>query len=337
MDIALAQEFLPDDSLSAFQQGLNTIKDAANAGADVVIFPELSFTPFYPREPADERDEAVRELAEPVPGPTSESVADIAADFGVVVIFNLLERDGDQTYNTSPVIDADGTLLGCTRMMHIPQYENFYEQDYYTPGDTGAPVYDTAAGRIGVAICYDRHYPEYMRALALQDAELVAVPQAGTAGEWPNGVYEGEARIASFQHGFFTAVANRVGQERNMLFEGRSLITDPSGRTVAQAPSGKAIILMASIDPDKCRESPAQELFLKHRRPKDYERGAVSLSASTPAHREALVAREEEATDDEASDEGTDEAPADEASAEEPASDAADADGEESLEETEEP
>lgn len=304
MDIALAQEFLPDDSLSAFQQGLNTIKDAANAGADLVIFPELSFTPFYPRVPIEEREEDVIDLADPIPGPTTESVADIAEEFGVVVVFNMLERDGDQTYNTSPVIDADGTLLGCTRMLHVTEYENFHEQGYYTPGDTGAPVYDTAAGRVGVAICYDRHYPEYLRSLAMQDAEIVAIPQAGVAGEWPDGLYESEVRVASFQHGFFTAMANRVGQESSMLFDGSSLVVSPTGRVVAQAPSGRAIILMASADLEECRESPARELFLQHRQPDQYERGAVTLSGSVPAH-QTVVADEEDESSAEPSDEAT--------------------------------
>ena len=289
MDIALVQQFLPDDPLGAFEQGLDAIRDAADAGADLVVFPELSFTPFYPRIPAEERGEDVVDLAEPVPGPTTESVAEIAEEYGVVVVFNLLEREGDRTYDTSPVIDADGTLLGCTRMMHVPDYEGFHEQGYYTPGDTGAPVYDTAAGRLGVAICYDRHYPEYLRALALQDAEVVAVPQAGTAGEWPKGVYESEIRIGSFQNGFYAAMANRVGQEEDLLFEGRSLVTGPSGRVVAQAPTGKAILLMASIDLEKCAEAPARTRFLGDRRPDRYEGGAVDLQASTPAHRNALA------------------------------------------------
>lgn len=294
MDIALAQQFLPDNPMEIFQQGMNTIKEAANAGADLVVFPELSFSPFYPRIPAEEREEDVLDLAEPVPGPTTEAVAEMAEEFGVVVVFNMLERDGDRTYDTSPVIDADGTVLGCTRMMHVPDYENFRERGYYTPGDTGAPVYDTAAGRVGVAICYDRHYPEYLRALALQDAEVVAIPQAGMAGEWPKGVYESEIRIASFQHGFFAAMANRVGQEENLLFEGNSLVTDPKGRVVAQAPSGKAFILMASIDLDKCSDAPARTRFLADRRPDQYDEGSVRLDASRPAHRGVLSDQDDE-------------------------------------------
>jgi N-carbamoylputrescine amidase len=301
MEIVLAQEFLPDDPLDAFKQGLNTIKDAANAGADLVIFPELSFTPFYPRVPLEERpDDELLDLAEPMPGPTTESVADIAEEFGVVVLFNMLERDGDTTYSTTPVIDADGTVLGCTRMMHIPDYRKYHGSDYFSPGDTGAPVYDTAAGRIGVATGYDRHYPEYLRALALQDVQLVAVPQAGTSGQWPDGMYKSEIRVGSFQHGFFMAMANRVGQEKNVLFDGRSLVTDPTGRVVADAPSGNAIILMASIDLDKCTEAPAHDHFLPDRRPEDYERGAVRLAKSEPVHTEVL---EEEASTDGQADE----------------------------------
>jgi len=279
MNIALVQQFLPDDPHGAVQKGLNAIRDAAEAGAELIVFPELSFTPFYPRIPASERTEDVRALAESVPGPTTEAIAEIAEEYGVVVVFNLLERDGDQTYDTSPVIDADGTLLGGARMMHVPDYEHFHERGYYTPGDTGAPVYDTAAGRLGVATCYDRHYPEYLRALALQDAEVVAIPQAGVAGEWPEGLYESEIQVASFQHGFYAAMANRVGQEDEMLFEGRSLVTGPEGRIVAKAPASTAILLMASINLDRCAGVPARTRFLPDRRPDQYEGGAVRHTA----------------------------------------------------------
>ncbi len=280
MEIALVQQFLPSDPHYALQKGLNAIKEAANAGADLVLFPELSFTPFYPRIPASEREDDVLDLAEPIPGPTTEAIADIAEQFGVVVVFNLLERDGDQTFDTSPVIDADGTVLGATRMMHITDFEHFHEEGYYAPGDTGAPVYDTAAGRLGVAICYDRHYPEYMRALALKDAEVVAVPQAGVAGEWPDGMFKAELRVAAFQNGFFTALANRVGKEGEMSFAGGSFVTDPFGRLVAEAPTGSATILLASVDLDRRTEAPAQQLFLRDRRPEQYEDGAVGLHPS---------------------------------------------------------
>src|SRR5205823_3930913 len=176
----------------------------------VVAFAELAFEPFYPQVPADARS---LDRAEPVPGPIADAFAAKAREFGVVCILNLFEREGDRAFDCSPVIDADGSLLGRTRMIHITEYACFHEQGYYTPGDTGAPVYRTKAGAIGVAICYDRHYPEYMRALALGGADLVVVPQAGTVGEWPDGLYEAELRVAAFQNGYFTALCNRVGRD----------------------------------------------------------------------------------------------------------------------------
>jgi len=280
MNIALVQHSV-SASTAPVDRGVQAVHEAADGGADLVVFPELSFTPFYPRVPVTERDQSILELAEPVPGPTTEALADVAADRGVVVVFNLMERDGNQTFDTSPVIDANGTLLGRTRMMHITEYENFHEQGYYAPGDTGAPVYDTAAGRIGIAICYDRHYPEYVRALALQDADLMLVPQAGTVGEWPDGMYEAELRVAGLQHGVFTALANRLGQESDMQFAGRSFVTDPFGKVLAQAPGSEETILHASIDLGRTTDAPARKLFLRHRRPDQYEQGAVAFDTST--------------------------------------------------------
>lgn len=276
MNVALVQQSIAVDRAEALERGRRVIAHAAESGADLVVFPELSFTPFYPRLPIEERDRSVLDLAEPVPGPTTEAIAEAAETHGVVVVFNLMERDGPNTYDTSPVIDADGTLRGRTRMMHITEYEHFHEQGYYMPGDTGAPVYDTAAGRVGVAICYDRHYPEYMRALGLRDAEIVVVPQAGTEGEWPAGMYEAELRVAALQNGYFAALANRVGREGEMQFSGQSFVTDPFGQVVAQAPASEDTVLHASLDLRTCAEATARRLFLKHRRPDAYEAGAVA-------------------------------------------------------------
>ncbi len=157
----------------------------------------------------------------------------------MVVVLNLFERDGVRTFDTSPVIDADGTLLGRTRMIHITDYACFHEQGYYAPGDTGAPVYRTRHGTLGVAICYDRHYPEYLRALALGGADLVLVPQAGAVGEWPDGLFEAEMRVAAFQNGFFVALCNRVGAEECLEFAGESFVCAPDGRVVARAAGGE--------------------------------------------------------------------------------------------------
>jgi beta-ureidopropionase len=192
--VALVQQAASVDKKANVERGVKSLETAAASGAEVVCFPELAFEPFYPQCRAER---GFQNLAEPVPGPTTDLFAKRARQLGVVVVLNLFERDGDCCYDTSPVIDADGALLGRTRMIHITDYTDFHEQDYYTPGDTEAPVYQTRAGRIGVAICYDRHFPEYMRALALGGADLVLVPQAGTVGEWPEGLYEAEMRVST--------------------------------------------------------------------------------------------------------------------------------------------
>ena len=199
-----------------------------------------------------------------------------ARELGVVVVLNLYERDGERGFDCSPVIDADGTLLGRTRMIHITEYPCFHEQGYYTPGDTGAPVYGTQAGAIGVAICYDRHYPEYLRALALGGADLVVVPQAGALDEWPEGLYEAEMRVAAFQHGYFVALCNRVGEEECLTFAGESFVCTPDGHVVARAPRLEDFVLTADIDLSDAAASHARRLFLRHRRPELYAEWALA-------------------------------------------------------------
>ena len=284
MTVALVQHRVPTTFDTALAQGVAAVHAAADAGADLVVFPELAFTPFYPRRRLADWNATRADLAEPVPGPTTEALADAAREREIVVVANVYEQDGARFYDTSPVIDADGTLCGLARMMHITQYEGFWEQDYYDPGDTGAPVFDTAAGRIGVAICYDRHFPEYMRALGLQNADLVVVPQAGVAGEWPGGMYEAELRVAAFQNGYFVALANRVGAEEGLAFNGASFVASPTGRLLAQAPEHENTLLTATLDLEERSASPARQLFVQHRRPDQYEGGAV---ASARASQEA--------------------------------------------------
>jgi N-carbamoylputrescine amidase len=155
-------------------------------------------------------------------------------------------------------------------MVHITDYPCFHERGYYAPGDRAAPVYETAAGSIGVAICYDRHYPEYMRALALGGAQLVVVPQAGAVNEWPDGLYEAEMRVAAFQNGYFTALCNRVGREPRLEFAGESFVCDPAGRTIARAGEGTEEVLVCDIDLEQVADSHARRLFLRDRRPELY-------------------------------------------------------------------
>ncbi len=277
MKIALVQQEATEDTQENVRRGVAAMEQAARNGAAVVAFAELAFERFHPQRPA--AAEPWR-LAETVPGPTTDRFSSKARELGVVTVLNLYEREGELAYDCSPVIDADGTLLGRTRMIHITDYPCFHEQGYYTPGDTGAPVYRTRAGAIGIAICYDRHYPEYMRALAVAGADLVIVPQAGALDEWPEGLYEAEMRVAAFQNGYFVALCNRVGSEACLTFAGESFVCAPDGRVVARGARLQDDILYADLDVSEASRSYARRLFLRHRRPDLY---ADWIAPSTPS------------------------------------------------------
>ena len=267
MRIALVQQHATPDKPANVARGLEALERAARDGAELVAYAELAFERFHPQQPASGNPLS---LAETVPGPITDIFAKKARELGVVVVLNLYERDGERAFDCSPVIDADGSLLGRTRMIHITDYPCFHEQGYYTPGDTGAPVYRTRAGQVGVAICYDRHYPEYMRALALGGADVVVVPQAGSIGEWPDGLYEAEMQVAAFQNGYFVALCNRVGEEDCLTFAGESFVCAPDGRVLARAPAGRDAVLASDLDIQDNAASHARRLFMQHRRPELY-------------------------------------------------------------------
>jgi len=269
MRVALAQLAASPDRTANLARALDVMGEAKRAGADLIAFPEVILDRFFPQVPGDRK---ALELAEPIPGPASERVAARARELGLVTVFNLYELDPatGRRFDSSPVFDADGRLLGITRMVHITDYEGFHEQSYYAPGDQGVPVHATRVGKVGVAICYDRHYPEVMRALGVAGAELVVIPQAGTLGEWPEGLYEAEVRTAAFQNGYFTALANRVGIEGKLHFSGESFAVDPEGKVLARGKSQEEDLVLADLDLAACATSTARRLFWRHRRPELY-------------------------------------------------------------------
>lgn len=274
MKIALVQHRAGSDRAESLERALAAMREAARRGAELAVFPELAIDRFFPRRPGDA---TARDAAEPVPGPTTDRVAAAARELGLVTVFNLYEQDAEgRFFDSSPVIDADGSLLGVVRMVHITDYPGFHEQDYYHPGEAGwedgAPVFRTRACRLGVAICYDRHFPEQMRALGLAGAEVVAIPQAGTLGEWPEGMYQAEVRTAAFQNGYFAALANRVGEEGELAFSGESFVSDPEGRILARGRAMEEDLVTAELDLAAVPASTARRLFLKHRRPALYRR-----------------------------------------------------------------
>ena len=268
MKIALIQQSVGCDREENIECAIEAMRSAADAGATMVCFAELSIDRFFPQ---CKNDPQAAEVAESIPGPTSDRIGAESAELGLVTVFNQYELGSDNRYyDSSPVFDADGALLGVTRMMHITEYTHFHEQGYYAKGDVDASVYDTAVGRVGVAICYDRHYPEYMRRLGELGAELVVIPQAGAIGEWPEGLFEAELQVAAFQNGYFAALCNRVGQEEKLTFAGDSFVVNPDGVILARGPELEDAIVLADIDLKECASSTARRLFWRDRRPRVY-------------------------------------------------------------------
>ncbi len=266
--IALAQLSARPDPAENLERALDAMEAASWAGAKLIAFPELALTMFFPQRPDDA---SARSLAEPIPGPSTTALAERARRLGLVTVYNLYEHADGVCYDSSPVFDSDGSLLGITRMVHITDYACFHEQAYYAPGNRGAPVYQTAVGRVGVAICYDRHYPEYMRALGLGGAEVVVIPQAGALDEWPEEMYEAEVRTAAFQNGYFAALCNRVGKEDKLTFAGESFVSDPEGRIIARGKRGEDDLVIADLDLSLIENSTARRLFWRDRRPDQYQ------------------------------------------------------------------
>ena len=159
MKIGLIQQHASDDLDENLRRGVEAFREAAGKGAELIAFAELAFLPFLPRVPAENRP-GYGSRAQAVPGPVTEEFSALARRCGVVTVLNLFEVDGGRTFDSSPVIDADGRLLGTTRMVHIMDGPGFHERGYYAPGGEQRFVFDTAVGRVGVAICYDRHFPE---------------------------------------------------------------------------------------------------------------------------------------------------------------------------------
>jgi len=269
LKIALIQQHATTDLDDNISRAKTAFLKAAKEGAGIIAFSELAFLPFLPQKPAGQDS---IEMAEPIPGPTTEIFSRLAKEHKAVTVINLFERSGQNTFYSSPVIDADGSICGIIRMVHVMNGQGFFEKGYYSPGDKPICVFETMAGRIGIAICYDRHFPEYMRHLGLLRPEIVIVPQAGVSGEWPEGIFEAELQVAAFQNGFFAALVNRVGKEDPLMFSGESYVVDPSGQIIAQSPEGKDHILYADCDFNAIQESPAKKYFLSDRRPDFYRK-----------------------------------------------------------------
>ena len=242
--IACIQVGAERDRDTTFEKVENLLKTAASQKATIVCFPELTVDQFFPQYFGEKKYFA---LAEPFNGPVVHRFQKLAQKYHVGLIPNVYERGeaADTYYDTSPVIDCDGTLLGSQQMMHITEDPTEDEKFYYTPGDRGYNVFSLQELTIGVAICYDRHFPEYMRILTLKGAEIIVVPTATTGLH--RAAWEVEARAHAIANGVFVAYANKVGKEGQLHFFGRSLVVTPKGEIIAQASEDKEEVYIPSV------------------------------------------------------------------------------------------
>src|SRR5579875_3757579 len=283
VNVGLVQTTCTADKQQNLQKAIEKVREAAAKGAQIVCLQEL-FTSLYF---CDVEDYDNFQLAEPIPGRTTETLSAVAAELKVVIIASLFEKRTQGIYhNTTAVLDADGTYLGKYRKMHIPDDPAYYEKFYFTPGDLGFPAFDTRYGRIGVQICWDQWYPEGARLISLAGAQVIFYP---TSIGWHPAEKEefGAAQLDAWKtiqrghaiaNGVFVAVANRVGFEGNpaagdpgIEFWGSSFVADPFGRVIAEAPADKEEILLAECDPAKSEDTRRNWPFLRDRRIDAYE------------------------------------------------------------------
>ena len=258
----------PDENVA---RALAGIEDAAARGARLVCLPELFRTRYF----CQAEDSARFALAEPVPGPSVEAVAKVAAARGVVVVASIFERRAEGLYhNTAVVIDADGAVAGVYRKMHIPDDPLYYEKFYFTPGDLGFRAFDTRAGRLGTLVCWDQWFPEAARLTALAGAQLLVYPTAigwetGARPEWEaaeHDAWETAQRAHAIANGVFVVAVNRVGAEEHLTFWGQSFVADPFGRVVARASAREAETLVVDCDLGLIEEVRRGWPFLRDRR-----------------------------------------------------------------------
>jgi N-carbamoylputrescine amidase len=269
----------PDKNL---QRAVDRLHQAAAKGAQIVSLPELFQTQYF----CQREEAALFDLAEPVPGPATARLAEAAKQLGIVVIGSVFEKRAPGVYhNTAVMIDADGSLRGIYRKMHIPDDPLYYEKFYFTPGDLGFKAFDTQVGRVGTLVCWDQWYPEGARLTALQGAQVLFYP---TAIGWHPDEKEkfGEAQYDAWQtiqrahaiaNGVYVAVVNRVGFEqgdirgnkasgKGLEFWGGSFIADPFGRMIAKASHDKEEILLGEVDLRVLEDTRRNWPFLRDRR-----------------------------------------------------------------------
>ena len=277
----------PDDNV---KRAVQFVRDAARQGAQVVCLPELFKTQYF----CQREDAALFDLAEPIPGPSTDVLIKVAQETKVAIVASLFEKRARGVYhNTAVMIDSDGKVLGLYRKMHIPDDPLYYEKFYFTPGDLGFKAFDTNFGRVGTLVCWDQWYPEGARLTALAGAEVIFYPTAigwhpsekEQFGKAQHDAWRTIQRAHAIANGVFVAVVNRVGHETGNIrgnevkgagleFWGGSFLCDPFGVVLAEASHNKEEILIGEVDAQKMEEIRRNWPFLRDRRIDSY--GAIT-------------------------------------------------------------
>jgi predicted amidohydrolase len=270
--LALAQMSMDRDFDRNLEKSLGFMEQAKQAGADLVFFPEIQLSPFFPQFAGGEDPAGWVTVDDPVVRRFQRK----AAELEIYCSPNIYFKENNKLYDASLWIEPDGTISGVSKMVHIPHFECFFEQDYYSPSDTGFQVYSTPWGKIGIVICFDRHLPESIRTCVFKGAELILIPTANTLAEDLD-LFEWECRVAARQNCVFVAMCNRVGTEGGMSFAGRSLVADPAGRISAVAGEDETI-LIAECDFEYLKSFRESSSYVKYLRPgcylSDFETGS---------------------------------------------------------------
>jgi N-carbamoylputrescine amidase len=272
--VQMAMSRVPAENVD---RAVDRVRDAARAGAEVVCLPELYRTPYF----CQKEDHAQFDLAETVPGPSTEALGRVAREAGVAVVVPIFEKRAVGLYhNSAVVLDADGGTAGLYRKMHIPDDPLFYEKFYFTPGDLGFPAFDTRAGRIGTLICWDQWYPEAARLTALRGAAVLFYPTAigwhphekARYGVAQRSAWQTIQRSHAIANGVFVAVVNRVGHEippeggPGLEFWGTSFLADPFGVVLAEASTDREEIVVGEVSLPRIEEVRRNWPFLRDRR-----------------------------------------------------------------------
>jgi N-carbamoylputrescine amidase len=271
--VGLVQMSCPDprDNLA---KAVERVREAAARGAQIVLLQELFRTQYFCREVVEL---ANFDLAEPIPGPTTEAMAGLAKELGVVIVASLFERRAPGLYhNTAVVLAPDGSIAGMYRKMHIPDDPSYFEKYYFTPGDLGFGAIDTPFAKLGVLVCWDQWYPEAARITAMAGADILVyptaigwVPEDKVDGAWQIEAWQTVQRSHAIANGVFVAAINRTGREagqRSIDFWGSSFVADPNGRMLAVAPVEDEAILVVECDPQHTESARRNWPFFRDRR-----------------------------------------------------------------------